>query len=123
MHITHGVSVYPRFYYFNEGETIQESVYKVKDYSRLIFLGINHDEGVWPSYYEYLLPHKELIGNFPQDSVYRAISCKSDIGYEDVLAVTIDTPDGEQVTYMRDPLPEFSCPVHEPICISLENCY
>ena len=89
---------------------------------RSTFMGINkNDKNIL--YQEYLMPHKDAIVNFPQDSVFRAISCKSDFGYEDILAVTIETPQGEVFTYMRDPLPEFSCPVPEPVCVAVEECF
>ena len=123
MHIMHGVSIYPRFYYFRDGEHTAQGALMEKDFSRMTFIGINPDHENWKYYQEYLMPHKDLINNFPQDSIYRSISCHSEFGYEDVLAVTIDTLDGEHFTYIRDPLPEFSCPVPEPVCISLENCY
>ena len=93
-----------------------------KDFSRMTFIGINRDESEEFSQ-EYLMPHKELIGDFPQDSIYRALSCSSSFGYEDILAVTIETPQGQQFTYVRDPLPEFSCPVPEPVCTANEVCY
>ncbi|MBQ6517539.1 MAG: glycosyltransferase family 39 protein [Anaerolineaceae bacterium] len=123
LHITHGVVVYPRFYFFRDGENTKEDLLMWKDYSRLTFNGINF-EGTWNSMLSqgYLLPHTNLIENFPHDSVFRAVSCKSDYGYEDVLAVTIETKKGEVFTYVRDPLPAFSCPVPEPVCYSLENC-
>lgn len=120
LHITHGISIYPRFYYSPGGEHISTGALMKKDYSRMTFIGLNEDN---QTYQEYLLPQIELINNFPQNSVYRAISCPSDFGYEDVLAVTIDTPQGESYTYMRDPLPEFACPVPEPICTSRDTCY
>lgn len=122
MNISHGVSLYPRFYYYQMGEHTSNGVLMTKDYSRIIFSGINKDK-TGPAFHEYLMPHKELINVFPQDSIYRALSCTTEYGYEDVLAVTIDTPAGKSYTYLRDPLPEFSCPVPEPVCLSIENCY
>ena len=120
-HVTHGVAIYPRFYYYNNGEHSANGVLMTKDYSRMTFYGLNKDLS-GPSYREYLMPHKDLITDFPQDSIYRAISCKSEYGYEDVLAVSIETPKGDIFTYVRDPLQEFSCPVKEPVCHSVENC-
>ena len=93
-----------------------------KEFSRMTFIGLGMDDGR-PSSAEYMIPRMNLISEFPQDSVYRAISCTSEFGYEDVLAVTIDTPSGEVYTYLRNPLPEFACPVPEPVCPSIENCY
>lgn len=122
MHITHGIAEYPRFYYFRGGEHISRGALMRKEYSRMTFIGLNLENDK-PYSSEYMLPRMDLINNFPQDSVYRAISCSSNYGYEDVLAVTIDTPKGETFTYLRSPLPEFSCPVPEPVCPSLENCY
>ena len=87
----------------------------------MTFIGINKEENIGTSR-EYLLPHKELVNVFPQDSVYRALSCSSDFGYEDILAVMIETPQGQQFTYLRDPLPEFSCPVPEPVCTANVVC-
>ena len=93
-----------------------------KEFSRISFTGINkEDERLLMQ--DYLLPHTELIHEFPQDSVFRAISCTSGFGYEDVLAVTIESPDGETFTYVRDPLPSFSCPVPEPVCTEIDNCH
>ena len=122
MHISHGVAVYPRFYYYKTGEHSASGAMMEKDFSRMTFIGINRDESEEFSQ-EYLMPHKELIGDFPQDSIYRALSCSSSFGYEDILAVTIETPQGQQFTYVRDPLPEFSCPVPEPVCSANEVCY
>ena len=122
MHISHGVAVYPRFYYYKTGEHSASGAMMEKDFSRMTFIGINRDESEEFSQ-EYLMPHKELIGDFPQDSIYRALSCSSSFGYEDILAVTIETPQGQQFTYVRDPLPEFSCPVPEPVCTANEVCY
>ena len=121
MHISHGVAVYPRFYYYKTGEHSSEGALMEKDFSRMTFIGINKEENIGTSR-EYLLPHKELVNVFPQDSVYRALSCSSDFGYEDILAVMIETPQGQQFTYLRDPLPEFSCPVPEPVCTANEVC-
>ena len=93
-----------------------------KEYSRLTFSGADFTGG-WGSLSQgYLMPHTEQSNDFPQGSVFRAISCKSEFDYEDVLAVTAETMDGEVYTYVRDPLPAFSCPVPEPVCYSLENC-
>ena len=122
MHITHGIAVYPRFYYFLKGEHAQNGASMVKDFSRMSFTGINKENDSLLMQ-DYLLPQKLMISDFPQDSVFRAISCTSEYGYEDILAVTIKTPDGETFTYVRDPLPEFSCPVPEPVCIEIDNCY
>ena len=121
MNITHGVALYPRFYYYRIGEHGYYGSLGWKDYSRLAFQGINKENGK-KLMLEYLLPHQMPVMSFPHDSVYRAISCKTDNGYEDVLAVTIDTPSGKTFTYLRDPLPEFACPVREPVCISIDNC-
>ena len=118
----HGISEYPRFYYFRGGEHTSRGALMRKEYSRMTFIGLNMEKGNSVSY-EYMLPRMDLINDFPQDSIYRVISCPSAYGYEDVLAVTIDTPTGENFTYLRSPLPEFSCPVPEPVCPSLENCY
>ena len=122
LNITHGIVLYPRFYYYRVGEHGYTGSLGWKEYSRLAFQGINKEEDE-RLMQEYLLPHHELIEQFPQDSVFRAVSCKNENGYQDVLAVTIDTPDGESITYVRDPLPEFSCPVPEPVCIETDNCY
>ena len=122
MHISHGIAVYPRFYYYQKGEHAQNGALMKKEFSRISFTGINkEDERLLMQ--DYLLPHTELIHEFPQDSVFRAISCTSGFGYEDVLAVTIESPDGETFTYVRDPLPSFSCPVPEPVCTEIDNCH
>ena len=123
LHITHGVVAYPRFYYYLKGEHASYGSAMVKDFSRLTFMGINMGDEDDILYQEYLMPHKDTIDPFPRDSIFRAVSCRSEFGYEDILAVTIETPQGEVYTYMRDPLPEFSCPVPEPVCYSIENCY
>ena len=93
-----------------------------KDFSRITFTGINKEKDSHLMQ-DYLLPHTELIHEFPQGSVFRALSCTSGFGYEDVLALMIETPEGETYTYVRDPLPEFSCPVPEPVCVEINNCY
>ncbi len=122
LHITHGVAFYPRFYYFRDGENVKNDTLMWKEYSRLTFTGADVPGG-WNCLFQgYVLPHTELINDFPHGSVFRAISCKSDYVYEDVLAITVETEDGEIYTYVRDPLPAFSCPVPEPVCLSLENC-
>ena len=115
MHITRGVVLYPRFYNFGIGEHGYYGSLGWKDYSRLAFTGINRS-GRTSLLQEYLLPQQNIIDHFPQDSVFRAVSCTSDNGYEDVLAISIETPDGEIYTYVRSPLPEFSCPVPDPVC-------
>ncbi len=122
MHISHGIAVYPRFYYYQKGEHSQNGALMKKEFSRMTFTGINKDKDSHLMQ-DYLLPHSELIPVFPQDSVYRAVSCTSEYGYEDILAMMIDTPDGETYTYVRDPMPEFSCPVPEPVCIEIDKCY
>ena len=122
MNLTHGVAIYPRDYYYRQGEHTDSGALMKKDYSRMTFTGINGEEGSQKIQQEYLLPHTGVITDFPQDSVYRALSCKSGKAYEDVLAVTIETPDGDVFTYVRDPLQEFSCPVPEPVCYSIDNC-
>ena len=122
LHITHGAALYPRFYYFRDGENVKNDLLMWKEYSRLTFTGADFTGG-WGSLNQgYMMPHTEQINDLPHGSVFRAISCKSDYYYEDVLAVTAETPDGEVFTYVRDPLPAFSCPVPEPVCYSLENC-
>lgn len=115
MHITRGVVLYPRFYNFGVGEHGYYGSLGWKDYSRLAFTGINRS-GRIKLLQEYLLPQQNFIDHFPQDSIFRAISCTSDHGYQDVLAITIETPDGEIYTYVRSPLPYFSCPVPDPVC-------
>ena len=122
LHVTHGVALYPRFYYFRDGENVKNDLMMWKEYSRLTFTGTDYTGG-WGSLSQgYLMPHTEQINDLPHGSTFRAISCKADYNYEDVLAVTIETEDGEVYTYVRDPLPAFSCPVPEPVCYSLENC-
>ena len=124
MHLTHGNALYPRFYYFRDGENINDDVLMWKEYSRLTFIGINYGSKGRKDFVSqgYLMPSGNLIDKFPHDSVFRALSCKSEFSYEDVLAVTVETKDGNVYTYVRDPLPAFSCPVPEPVCDSLENC-
>lgn len=122
LHITHGITLYPRYYYFLGGEHTPSGALMRKEYSRMTFYGINSDTDGYISQ-EYMMPHTEMIDLFPHGSVFRAISCRSAYQYEDVLAVTVETPDGDIYTYTRDPLPEFSCPVPEPVCTSIENCY
>lgn len=122
LHIYHGAAIYPRYYYFLGGEHASNGALMRKDFSRMTFFGINRDENRKFSR-EFLMPHTGIIESFPHQSVFRAISCRSEFGYEDVLAVTVETQDGEIFTYVRDPLPEFSCPVPEPVCVAIENCY
>ena len=122
MMIRHGIALYPRFYYFRVGEHSAFGSQSWREYSRLSFYLINKDEQ-GAAMAEYMLPHTEVISKFPQNSTIRTISCKTDKGYEDVLAVTLDTPDGKVYTYVRDPLPEFSCPVPEPVCTEMEVCH
>ena len=122
MHISHGVAVYPRFYYYQKGEHSQNGALMKKEFSRMTFTGINKENNI-RLLQEYMLPHTELIHEFPQDSVFRALSCTSGFGYEDVLALMIETPEGETYTYVRDPLPEFTCPVPEPVCVEIDKFY
>ncbi len=122
LHVTHGVALYPRFYYFRDGENVKNDLLMWKEYSRLTFTGADFLGG-WNSMNQgYMLPHTAQVNDLPHGSVFRAISCKADYAYEDVLAVTVETQDGDVFTYVRDPLPAFSCPVPEPVCYSLENC-
>ncbi len=122
MNLTYGIALYPRFYYYRIGEHGYYGSLGWKDYSRLAFQGINKENGE-KLMLEYLLPHQIPIADFPHDSTYLALSCKTDNGYDDVLAVTIETPSGKTYSYIRDPLPEFACPVQEPVCIAIDNCY
>ena len=122
LRITRGVVMYPRFYYFNVGENNRSGSLSYKDYSRLVFTGINRQTNGKIFTRQYMLPQQIMIDNFPQDSTFRAISCKTGKKYDDVLAISIETPDGEIYNYVRDPLPAFSCPVPEPVCDSIDNC-
>ena len=122
MHISHGIAVYPRFYYFKMGEHTPNGGLMKKEFSRMTFTGINKENNSLLMQ-EYVLPHTKLISDFPHDSVFRTVSCRTEYGYEDILAVTVETPDGKTYTYLRDPLPSFSCPVPEPVCIEIDNCY
>ena len=86
----------------------------------MTFTGINKENGIMLMQ-EYLLPYQKHIQKFPQGSVFRAVSCTSEYGYQDVLALMIDTPDGETYSFVRDPLHELSCPVPEPVCYEIDK--
>ncbi len=122
MFLTHGIAVYPRFYYYRGGEHASSGALMRKPYNRMTFTGINREYGHTRIFQEYMLPHTKLITDFPQDSVFRALSCKNPNNYQEILAVTVETPDGRIFTYTYDPEREFSCPVEEPVCISIDEC-
>ncbi len=117
MNFRQGLGLYPRFYYYRIGEHNYYGSQGWKAYNRLVFYGI--DNGVSR---EYLQPTMELTNNFPHGSEFALLSCNTDNGYEDVLAVFITTPEGEEYTYVRSPMQEFACPIPEPVCSSIDNC-
>jgi hypothetical protein len=68
------------------------------------------------------MPINTIPDVFPQNSDVLALVCKES-HYIDVLALTGKTSDGKMFTYIRNPLRELSCPVSEPVCTGIENCY
>ncbi len=116
MNFRQGFGLYPRFYYYRIGEHNYYGSQGWKAYSRLAFYGIG--DGMR----EYLLPTMELTNNFPHGSYFNLLSCKTDNGYEDVLALVIKTPDGAEYTYLRSPMQTLACPIPEPVCRSIDVC-
>ena len=120
MNFRQGIGLYPRFYYYRIGEHNYYGSQGWKAYNRLVFYGIGIEQH-WGAR-EYMLPTMELTNNFPHGSEFALFSCATDNGYEDVLAMHITTPSGEEYTYVRSPMQEFACPVAEPVCSSIDVC-
>lgn len=116
MNFRQGFGLYPRFYYYRIGEHNYYGSQGWKAYSRLAFYGIGSGMR------EYLLPTMELTNNFPHGAYFELLSCNTDNGYEDVLALFIKTPDGEEYTYLRSPMQTLACPIPEPRCSSIDVC-
>ena len=112
-----GKALYPRFYYFNTGEHGTDTAYQYKGYSRLIFKFIGKNQNL-----DLVMPTNTIPEVFPQNSDVLALVCKES-HYIDVLALTGKTRDGKTFTYLRNPLRELSCPISEPVCTTIENCY
>ena|GEM_PF-993051 len=112
-----GKALYPRFYYFKTGEHGTDKAFQYKDYSRLIFKLIGKNQIL-----DLVMPINTIPDVFPQNSDVLALVCKES-HYIDVLALTGKTSDGKMFTYIRNPLRELSCPVSEPVCTGIENCY
>lgn len=111
-----GKALYPRFYYFNTGEHGTDKAYQYKNYSRIIFKLIGKNQNV-----DLVMPTNAIPEVFPQNSDVLVLFCKEN-HFFDVLAITGKTKEGDSFTYLRNPLHEFSCPVSEPVCTSIENC-
>lgn len=125
MFLNKGKLLYPRFYYYNKGETEREDVFAVKEYSRLVFQGIYMDPQYRPAFVDYYLPHTELIGDIPNNSRFYALGCSANGSAEllDVLGLVVLPENGEPIAVLRDPMPSFSCPIAEPVCDEIENCH
>ncbi len=125
MFLMKGKLLYPRFYYYNKGETEREDVFAVKEYSRLVFQGIYMNPQLFPAYADYYLPHTELIGDIPNNSRFYALACSANGTAEflDVLGLVVLPDEGESIAVLRDPMPSFSCPIAEPVCDGIENCH
>lgn len=117
MNFRHGFGLYPRFYYYRIGEHNYYGSQGWKAYSRLAFYGISGN-GIR----EYMLPTMVMTNNFPHGSYFDLLSCNTDNGYEDVLALFIKTSNGEEYTYLRSPMETLACPIPEPVCSSINVC-
>lgn len=122
MNIRTGKAIFPRFYYYLTGEHASSGIYAQKDYSRLTFIGLYLNDEEQRMNREFMLPHTELINDFPNDTEFYALACNSESGYEDALTIVYQGENGEYKTVIRDPLQEFKCPVSEPVCMGIENC-
>ena len=123
--LSKGKLLYPRFYYYNKGETQQEGAFEIKDYSRLVFQGINLNPKDHAEYVEHFLPHTELISGIPNNSEYYALGCPINGSNQllDVLGLVVLPEEGEPIAVLRDPMSSFSCPIAEPVCDGIENCH
>lgn len=119
MSLFQGNALYPRFYYFNQGEHGTDKAYVNKPYSRMVFrlLMSNNQTDV-------VLPLDVIPEIFPNHARVSVMGClQNSDPYFQALAI-IGEPDGkESFSYLRDPLQSFSCPVAEPVCTAVNECY
>ena len=115
MNIGYGISIYPRFYYYKTGEHGSNIEFREEEYSRMIFTLLSDNS------HHMVMPHTEQINDFPTGSTVYSLYCSNN-GYREALTAIVVKPDGEIVTYKRDPLSEFSCPVNKPVCTEVEKC-
>ncbi len=117
MAVYQGRALYPRFYYFNTGEHGTDKAYQYKNYSRLVLKLLGQDRML-----DLVMPIGASPDIFPNNADVIALAC-NETHFIDVLAVSGVGRNGETFTYVRDPLPDFSCPLPEPVCTQVDQCY
>ena len=119
MSLFQGNALYPRFYYFNQGEHGTDKAYVNKPYSRMVFrLLMSNDQT------DVVLPLDVIPEDFPNHARISVIGClQNSDPYFQALAIIGDTDGKESFSYLRDPLQAFSCPVAEPVCTAVNECY
>jgi hypothetical protein len=119
MRLFQGVALYPRFYYFNQGEHGTDKAYAYQLYSRIIFK-ILFDNGES----DIVLPLDKFPDTFPDQSSVAVIGClEPGSSYIKGIAVIGQTPDGKEFHYLRSPMKEIACPIPEPVCPEVNKCY
>jgi hypothetical protein len=118
MRIFQGVALYPRFYYFNQGEHGTDKAYAYQLYSRIIFK-ILFDNG------ESISSFRWTVSRYFSGSIFRRshrlFGTRS--SYIKGIAVIGQTPDGKEFHYLRSPMKEIACPIPEPVCPEVNKCY
>lgn len=115
-----GTLLYPRFYYFNMGESGHDMAFKLKDYSRLVVRIFGKD-----GHGDFVLPLRASPDCIFDGQRMTAIGCwNRNVTYIDALALITHDEDGtvDQI-WMREPMAEIACPVREPICPQIGDCY
>lgn len=119
MRLFQGVALYPRFYYFNQGEHGTDKAYAYQLYSRIIFK-VLFDNGES----DVVLPLDKFPNTFPDQSSIAVIGClEPGSSYIKGIAVIGQTPDGKEFHYLRSPMEEIACPIPEPVCPEINKCY
>lgn len=119
MQLQQGIALYPRFYYFNQGEHGSDQAYATQPYSRMVFKIMTADGNA-----DAVLPIQSLPESFPNHASISMLGCLSEGShYIHALAVIGESENQESFQIIREPLQSFSCPVPEPICAETNNCY
>ncbi len=117
--ILHGIALYPRFYYFNQGESGSDLLFKAKPFSRMVFQLILADRFI-----DVLLPLQTIPDIFENRLAVTVLACPgTGNGYFDALAVYGTAKDGQEIFLLRDPASGFACPLTDPVCPNIGQCY
>lgn len=115
-----GKVLYPRFYYYQTGETGADIVYKPKEYSRLVFRLMNKAVDL-----DVLLPLSVIPDGLEPGDTVTVFGCReAGAHYMDgLLVVKTDAEGNALLSLARDPGAPLRCPSREPICPEANNCY